>query len=148
MIEVLFLISQFQCGESAPQATFQVEIVEKGQSYTLKEGETTLINGINDFSEVDELIYHKVADASCALDTPPDDNFELLKYESPLPTLPAAYNQKSLEDIKNNHLTDEYYQVQLLELGTTNTESKVFDLQDIVLRIDTDPNNEKRVTAD
>lgn len=127
MIELLFLASEFQCGSSAPQAVFEVVVNDEhrlrvGQSIRVEELYTVEVEGVDS--------------ASCAI---LPGIAETVWYGETVPSVSGAYNQQSLQTIVNENLTDEFEFLRLLELGTTNPDSSYFDLQDIVLVVDTDP---------
>ena len=62
---------------------------------------------------------------------------QLLGPQDPVPNLPGAYSQTSIQDMVNN--LDSYEELYLVELGTTDTSSSYYDLQDVVLVVDNDP---------
>jgi coenzyme F420-reducing hydrogenase gamma subunit len=134
MIELSFIFSAFQCGSAAPQAQFQVTVTENNIEYVINQGDTVQIPGVNEVADLDNISYSVVANGSCAISTPV---YELAQYGQVLPQVSGAYNQTSLQDFYNQYVTEQYKELLLIELGTTNTSSSVYDLQDIVLKVTT-----------
>ena len=128
LVEIIFVASAFQCGGSAPQAQFQLHT---NNGIVLNVGESAYVS----VETLDELQfgYSVVSDGSCVIPNLPGIAVE---YGTTLPTNEPAYQQPSLLDLITTHVTDEYLSLVLFEVGTTNTGSSVYDLQDLVVRVD------------
>jgi hypothetical protein len=133
MIELLYLASEFQCGANAPQAVILADVYYNGTlvADNLATGEKVLLP---DFNSDNIDIQYTMTYANCAVDSPIS---MLLKKTDPVPNLPAAYSQTSLQDLLNG--LESYEDLFLLELGTHNTNSSVYDLQDVVFIVNNNP---------
>ena len=131
LVEVLFLASAFQCGSGAPQATFQLHTTG---GHTLNVGEKAYVS----VETLDDLQfgYTVVSDGDCALEGIPGIHIE---YGAALPSNDGIYDQPSLLDIISTHVTEPYLSLVLFEVGTTDDGSSAYDLQDIVVKINTNP---------
>lgn len=131
IIEILFLASQFQCGANADLASFKV-FTNNGKEIRLGEKTKVMVESIEDL----QFGYEVIADGDCALRGVPGIS---VSYGEELPTNQGVYQQPSLQTLIEQNVTDEYKSLVLFEVGTTNTESSAFDLQDLVLVVDTNP---------
>ena len=87
---------------------------------------------VPDFAGV-ELDY-EAATGSCGFSA--NENL-LLGQDDTVPNLAGAYNQQSINSLLAN--LNEYEQLLLVELGTANSNSFAYDLQDVVIVVDSDP---------
>ncbi len=133
MIEILFAASLFQCGVGAPQAEFALvyqgeQIFVNDRIYTEETLEEFLSN----------VAIQRISNADCSIPTP---FYNTLGYGAPIPNLPGFDSQTSLATWHNS-LEDQYESLVLVELGTSDISSPAFDLQDIILLVDTNPDFE------
>jgi hypothetical protein len=150
-IEVSYPFSAFQCGSTAPQAVFSAtlsradgkNIITKDsatgaeastKSITLNKGGKKLIK-VKSSAEL-SLKINKVLNASCALSTPV---VVALGPTDTLPTVSGAYSQPAVSSLHKSLAP--WQNLWLYELGTTNKSSKVYDLQDVILKVDFQPGN-------
>ena len=131
LVEILFLASAFQCGSGAEMASFKVH-TNHGQEITLGEKTYVEVDSVEDI----QLGYSVIANGSCALEGIPGIS---VSYGEELPANQGVYQQPSLQTLIQENVTGEYLSLILFELGTTNTESSAYDLQDIVLLVNTNP---------
>ncbi len=61
----------------------------------------------------------------------------VLAPQDPVPDMPGAYEQDSIRQMLDN--LNEYEELFLVELGTTDSGSFAYDLQDVVLVINHNP---------
>ncbi|MDJ0577838.1 MAG: hypothetical protein QNJ65_22090 [Xenococcaceae cyanobacterium MO_234.B1] len=61
----------------------------------------------------------------------------LLNPEEPVPNTSGVYDQQSIQQMLNG--LNDYEELFLVELGTTNQSSSAFDLQDVVLLVNNNP---------
>ena len=131
LVEIIFIASAFQCGGSAPQAQFEVYA---NNDVALEVGEKTYVH-VESIEDL-QFGYSVISDGDCALHNIPGI---IVNYGDVLPDNIGAFDQPSLIQIIDENVTNEYLSVVLWELGTTNTESSAYDLQDIVIQINTNP---------
>jgi hypothetical protein len=70
----------------------------------------------------------------CALQTPSEMS---LAPTDKIPSLPGVYEQDSVETLLSG--LNNYEELFLVELGTTNRNSTAFDMQDVVFKVDNNP---------
>lgn len=148
MLDILFAFSAFQCGANAPQAEFRFEVTVENVQYDILPGETVRIEGINALHEADSLNISVLDNGSCVHPTP---TYETLVQGQEIPEIynaPGAYNQESLQEVVDTYLPHEWMVLHLFELGTTNVDSPIFDLQDIVIVTNSNPDTECLVDCD
>jgi hypothetical protein len=61
----------------------------------------------------------------------------VLGSEDPVPNVPGVYDQQSIQQMLDG--LNDYEELFLVELGTTNKKSSAFDLQDVVLLVNNNP---------
>lgn len=134
MIELLYLASQIQCGANSSLLNIQVDVYRQGESIaTMLLDERVLIpvSSVNDltfeYSVVDN-------DSSCSLASPGE---RILGSNDAVPNIPGVYEQESIQTMLDG--LNDYEELLLVELGTTDTQSAAFDLQDVVIRVDNNP---------
>ena len=136
LIEILFLTSQFQCGSEAAQATFKARINDK----PIYVGETVRLNveNLQDLYFEYEQLETFEDEPICALPFNTEGVVPILiQYGEQLPTNDGIYNQPSLQTLIQEQVTNEYLNLVLYEVGTTDTNSSAYDLQDLVFVINT-----------
>ena len=131
LIEILFLASQFQCGSDADLASFKV-YTNNGQEIRLGEKTLVSVDSVEDL----QFGYEAIENGSCSLEGIPGIS---VSYGEELPTNQGVYQQPSLQTLIQENVTDEYLSLVLFEVGTTNINSSAYDLQDIVLLVNTNP---------
>jgi hypothetical protein len=134
MIELLYFASQIQCGAGGSLLNIQVDVYQQQQLVkTMNVNEKALIP----VNSVDELNFkYKIINNNtrCSLQTPSEMP---LKPGDLLPTMAGVYEQDSVQTLLNG--LNNYEELFLVELGTTNRSSAAFDLQDVVFKVDNDP---------
>ena len=131
LVEIIFLASAFQCGSSAPQTQFEIYT---NNNVALEVGESTYVS-VDSIEDL-QFGYSVISDGDCALHNIVPIS---IGYDESLPTNEGVYQQPSLLSIIEENVTNEYLSLVLYELGTTNTESSSYDLQDIVILVNTNP---------
>ena len=134
MIELLYLASQIQCNAREGLLGIQVDVYHEQQLIkTMSVNDKVLV----DVPSVNDLKFEYKAvgnNANCALETPTE---MVLDSKGTLPDLDGVYNQDSVQTLLSN--SDKYEELFLVELGTTDNKSAAFDMQDVVFRVDNDP---------
>jgi hypothetical protein len=132
MIELMYIISDFQCGSDAPMAIISADIYRNGVlvKENFNKGDKVLLPDMNGVT-----FTYSLQHGGCEVSSPP--TVTLGKNDS-IPSMSGAYNQTSLQ----NHLNglQSYEELYLVELGTHDTSSSAYDLQDVVFKINSDPN--------
>jgi len=131
MVELTYQASQYQCGAGASQSVILVDVYHNGELVKdgLAVGESVMVP---DFAGV-ELDY-EAATGSCGFNT---FTSLLLDHNGDVPSLAGAFNQEAISSLVTN--LKEYEELFLVELGTADTNSVAYDLQDVVIVIDSDP---------
>ena len=131
MIELTYQASQYQCDASASQSTILVDVYHNGELVKdgLAVGESVMVP---DFDGV-ELDY-QAATGSCGFSA---NESLLLGKNDTVPNLSGAYEQEAITSLVTN--LNDYEELYLVELGTTDTSSFAYDLQDVVMIINNDP---------
>jgi hypothetical protein len=134
MIELLYFASQIQCGAGGSLLNIQVDVYQQQQLVkTMMVNEKALIpvNSINELNFKYKVINNTTR---CSLQTPSEMS---LTPDSPLPTMAGVYGQDSVQTLLSG--LNNYEELFLVELGTTNRSSAAFDMQDVVFKVDNDP---------
>lgn len=134
MVELTYQASQIQCGSNGELLNVLVDVYHNGE---LVKGDLTVNDSVMvpDFDGV-ELDYKLAQDAdSCGLSTP---SSLLLGQNDQAPNLPGAFSQDAIASLVAD--LEEYEELFLVELGTTNTSSAAYDLQDVVVVVNSNPN--------
>ena len=134
LVEIFFVASAFQCGGSAPQAQFQLHT---NNGIVLNAGERAYVS-VESIEDL-QFGYSVVSNGSCVIPNVPGIS---VSYGASLPTNEPAYQQPSLLDLVATHVTDAYLSLVLFEVGTLDSGSSFYDLQDLVVQVDT---NQARV---
>ncbi len=132
MIELLYFASQIQCGANTELLDVKVDVYknqELVQTMSVNDKVLLDVNSIKDLS----FEYH-LAESNCVAAIPTE---KLLGSTDPLPNLAGAYEQQSIQDMQDDLAS--YEELWLVELGTTNTSSVYFDLQDVILKVNNNP---------
>ena len=131
LIEIAFIASQFQCSSDAELASFKV-YTNGGQEIRLGEKTLVAVESIEDL----QFGYEAIANGDCSLVGIPGIS---VSYGEELPANQGVYQQPSLQSLIQENVTNEYLSLVLFEVGTSDTESAAFDLQDLVLLVNTNP---------
>ena len=134
MIELLFLASQFQCGIGGNPLDIQVNVYQNQElveTMIIEDRVLLPVDSVKDLTFEYSIINNT---AGCGLDKPTE---LVLNPNDELPTLSGFDEQDSVSDILAG--LNEYQELFLVELGTTNQASAAFDLQDVTMRIDNNP---------
>ena len=130
MIELIYLLSDFQCSASAPKAIISTDVYRHGTlvASNLGVGDKVMLEDMNGVT-----FSYSLQHGGCEV-SPLSQTFN--KTDS-IPDLPGAYSQTSLQ----NHLNGlkNYEQLYAVEIGTHNENSSYYDLQDIVFIINNNP---------
>lgn len=131
MVELTYQASEYQCGAGAAQSTILVDVYHNGELVKdgLAVGESVMVP---DFDGV-ELDY-QAATGSCGFGA---NESLLLGSNGTVPNLAGAYEQESIASLVAN--LKDYEDLYLVELGTTDTSSFAFDLQDAVFVVNNNP---------
>ncbi len=132
MIELTYQASQYQCHAGASQSTILVDVYHNGELVKdgLAVGESVMVP---DFNGV-ELDY-QAATGSCGFSA--NESLLLGKNDS-IPNLSGAYEQEAIASLVAG--LQDYEDLYLVELGTTDTSSFAYDLQDVVMVVNNNPN--------
>ena len=131
-IKLTYFASQFQCDGDSSLTNIQVNVYRNQQLEKTLSVNDSIYLSINSF---DELTFeYNFIDAECSPTTPTEIT---LAPEDPVPNLPGAYEQDSIEDLLNG--LKDYEELFLVELGTTDTSSSAYDMQDVVMLINHRP---------
>ena len=137
-LELHYFESAYQCGAS--EIDIDVKVFRNGQLIqTMVRGDRLLLT---DVDSIDELNF-EFNSTECVFGA---NIRQLLGPQDPIPDLPGAYSQTSLQDMVDN--LDSYEELYLVELGTTNPSKSIYDLQDIVLVVDNNPNSAPTANSD
>ncbi|MEM6611579.1 MAG: hypothetical protein AAF652_04875 [Cyanobacteria bacterium P01_C01_bin.72] len=136
MIELLYFASQIQCSADASLLNIEVDVYHQQQLVqTMSLNDQVTINA----ASIDDLDfeYRAVGDnAICSLTAPTE---RTLEFGATLPDLDGVYNQNSIQNILSDG--DKYEELLLVELGTTDNNNEAFDLQDVIFKVDTNPDS-------
>ncbi|ELS02323.1 hypothetical protein Xen7305DRAFT_00020370 [Xenococcus sp. PCC 7305] len=133
VIELTYSAAQFQCGEGNELVDIQVNVYRNSQFVQTLSVEDSVYLPINSFDDL--TFQYNFIDAECA----PIDNPEemVLAPEDPVPDLAGVYEQDSLQEILDG--LNEYEELFIVELGTSDSESSAYDFQDVVMLINNKP---------
>ena len=131
IVEILFLASQFQCGSDAAQAQFEIYA---NNEVPIAIGEKTYVS-VDSIEDL-QFGYTVISDGDCALSSVAPIG---ISYGETLPANQGVYQQPSLTSLISDHVTQPYLSLVLYELGTTYVDSSAYDLQDIVILVNTQP---------
>lgn len=130
-IELTFKATEYQCGSNAPKMTIVADVYHNETliADNLAVGQSILVPSLEGLT----MTYQGV-NAGCGFATPTELH---LTHSDPLPTLPGAYDQASIAALMEG--LNDYEDLYLVELGTTNTQSFAYDLQDAVFIVNNNP---------
>ena len=132
-VEISYSASQIQCGRNAPQIVIGVDVFDNGQlvAEDLRVNESVLVSSLENVT----LDYNIVANGgSCRLARPSE---VVVSNDSEVPNLRGAFEQDSILDLLAE--LEDYEDLFLVELGTTNKWSRAYDLQDVVFIVNNEP---------
>lgn len=132
MIELLFLASQIQCSASSPLINVRVNVYQNQKLVQTMHLEDKVLLPVNSVQELS--FQYQFLNATCSPATPTE---MVLGPEDPVPNVPGVYDQQSIQQMLNG--LNDYEELFLVELGTTNQSSSAFDLQDVVLLVNNNP---------
>lgn len=132
-IELTYFASQVQCGQGSPLINVQVDLYRNEQFVQTLSLNDTIYLTVSSFEELS--FQYNFIDAGCHPKTPTEI---ILGPEDTVPDLKAAYDQDSIQEMLND--LNEYEELFLVELGSTNPNSAAYDLQDVVMIINNNPN--------
>jgi hypothetical protein len=89
------------------------------------------VNSVNDLTFKYSIVNNTT---QCSLSLPSQ---EVLGSKDSVPNISGAYEQQSIQTMLNG--LNDYEELVLVELGTTNKTSSAFDLQDVVLKVNNNP---------
>ena len=134
MIELLYFASQIQCGANGDLLNIQVDVYRNQELVqTLSESDRLLlpVNSVNDLTFSYSIVNNTT---SCSLSTPTE---QLLAPTDSVPDIAGAYEQESIQTMLNG--LNDYEELFLVELGTTDQTKESFDLQDVVFIVNNNP---------
>ncbi len=143
MIELLYLASQIQCGAAGDFLNVKVDVYhnqELVKTMMVNDHALLPVKSVNDLTFRYSVINNTT---NCALQTPSE--MSLAPTDS-IPSLAGAYKQDSLQTLLSG--LNNYEELFLVELGTTNRNSVAFDLQDVVFKVDNNPTPVSLIYAD
>jgi hypothetical protein len=134
MIELLYFASQIQCGAGGSLLNIQVDVYHQQQLVqTMQVNEKALIP-VDSVNELDFKYKITNNNPGCSLRTPTE---MALTPGSKIPSMMGVYEQVSVQTLLSG--LNNYEELFLVELGTTDPNSPAFDLQDVVFKVDNDP---------
>ena len=130
-IELNYFESAYQCGSG--EVDIDVKVYKNGQLVqTMTQGDTLRMDDIDSLNDLSFEYYS----ADCSINA---NASQILGSQDLVPNLAGAYSQTSIQNMLSN--LDSYEELYLVELGTDNTSSEYYDLQDVVLVVNHNPNN-------
>ena len=138
-IQLRYLDSAFQCGANSTQADIKVNVYDQNNNLltTMSKGDSY---GTNDFDSINELKFdYDIYNLSCITPgtTYTAKGTELLGSNDTVPNVGGYSGQASISQMLEG--LNSYEELYLAELGTSNKWSSAYDLQDVVLVVDNDP---------
>jgi len=136
MIELLYLASQIQCGANGDFLNIQVDVykgAELVQTMNVDDRALVPVTSVNELSFNYSIINNTTECTS--LETP--DELSLDAEKSTLPDMVGFSEQTSVKALLDD--LDDYEELLLVELGTANESTSAYDMQDVVFRIDNQP---------
>ena len=135
MIELLYFASQIQCGANGDFLNIQVDVykgTELVQTMNVNDTATISVASVNELNFKYSIV-NNTTDCT-SLSTPSEQS---LAKGTTLPSLAGFSNQDSVQALLEN--TDRYEELFLAELGTTDSSSAAYDMQDVIFKVDNDP---------
>ena len=129
-MELKYFESAYQCG--AGEIDIDVKVYKNNELFvTMVKGDALLLDDVDSLNDLSFEYYSP----DCSFNA--NDN-RVLGPQDIVPDLAGAYSQVSIRDMLNS--LDSYEELYLVELGTDNTASQYYDLQDVVLVVNHNPN--------
>ena len=130
-IELTYSASQIQCGANAPRMVIGVDVYHNGElvAEDMRVNDSVLVPDLAGVT----MDYYVVGEG-CGLAAATERHVS--KY-SDVPNLAGYDAQDSISDILSG--LESYEDLYLVELGTTNTNSSAYDLQDVVFIVNNEP---------
>ncbi|MEL6929009.1 MAG: hypothetical protein AAFO95_10270 [Cyanobacteria bacterium J06600_6] len=135
MIELLYLASQIQCGANGDFLNIQVDVYQGAELIETMMVDDRALISVDSVDELD-FQYSVVGDATNCISLAIPSELSL-DTDSSLPEMNGFANQSSVQTLLNG--LNDYEELFLAELGTDDSSSAAFDMQDVVLRIDNNP---------
>jgi hypothetical protein len=135
MIELLYLASQIQCGAGGSFLNIQVDVYHQQQLVkTMNVNERALIpvDSVKDLK-----LEYKIINNTTRCTTLSTPTETALTSNSQLPSMAGFSKQVSAQTLLSG--LNDYEELLLVELGTTNTDSSAFDMQDVIFKVDNNP---------
>lgn len=135
MIELLYLASQIQCGVGSSFLNIQVDVYNQQQLVkTMNVNERALIpvDSVKDLK-----LEYKIINNTTQCTTLSTPTERVLTSNSELPSMAGFSKQVSVQTLLSG--LNNYEELFLVELGTTNTNSTAFDMQDVIFKVDNNP---------
>ncbi len=132
-ILLTYFASQFQCGEDSSLINIQVDVYRNDQLVKTLSPNDTIYLPIDSFTEL--TFEYNFIDAECSPIENPEEM--VLAPDDTIPDVPGVYEQESLQQLLND--LNEYEELFVVELGTSDSSSSAYDLQDVVLVINNNP---------
>ncbi len=131
-IELTYFGSQIQCGSDTSLINVQVDVYRNQKFVKTLSVNDSVYLSINALPQL--TFQYNFVDSECSPTNPTE---MVLTPEDTVPNLPGAYEQDSIQQMLNGLNDDE--KLFLVELGTTDSNSYAYDLQDVVMIINTKP---------
>ena len=130
--------SQYQCDTDSSMVEITIDVYDNDElvAENMSIGDSVLVSDIDNV-----VLSYSTSGVGCFLDTPTE---LIVRQESEVPSLSGAYSQESIVELLAE--LEEYEELFLVELGTTDTTSFAYDLQDAVLRLNNNPSPEDIAT--
>ncbi|MEM7758935.1 MAG: hypothetical protein AAF298_12535 [Cyanobacteria bacterium P01_A01_bin.40] len=135
MIELLYFASQIQCGAGGEFLDIQVNVYQNQELVETMVVEDRVLLPVDSVSDLTFEYSVINNDTSCSSLAAPSEL--VLAPDDELPNLAGFDQQDSVISLLSG--LNEYQELFLVELGTTDTASSAFDMQDVTLRIDNNP---------
>ena len=135
MIELLYFASQIQCGANGDFLNVQVDVYKGTELVQTMNVDDRAVISVDSVNELD--FEYSIVDNTTNCTSLANASEKSLEKNTILPTLDGFSNQSSVQTLLNN--SDKYEELFLAELGTTDTTSAAFDMQDVIFKVDNDP---------
>ncbi len=139
-LELHYFESAFQCDSDSTQADIKVNVYDQNNNLltTMSKGDKYLSTDIDSVNDLE--FEYEIYNLSCITEgsSLPALGTELLGSNDTLPNVGGFSGQSSIVQMLNGF--DKYKELYLVELGTSDSDSSAYDLQDVVLVVDNDPN--------
>ena len=134
MIELLYFASQIQCGAAGDFLNVKVDVYQNQalvKTMTVNDRILLPVDSVKDLTFKYSVINNTT---KCNLSNPSES---ILGNKDEVPNISGVYAQNSIKTMLNG--LNDYEELFLVELGTTNKASVAFDLQDVVLKVNNNP---------